>query len=98
MLTWRIGDVTVFEYDELDELVLFAEIDGEVGGLANSDDIGHAAGMLEPGNSAALLIWEDVWAAPLTEAVRKSGGVPLQGARIPHELIESALSELASAG
>ena len=33
------GSVVVFEYDELEELALFAEIDGEVGGLANSDDV-----------------------------------------------------------
>ncbi len=91
------GDVVVFEYDEHDDLALFAEIDGEAGGLANDDDIGHAASMIDPGNSAALLIWEDVWAAPLAEAMRKSGGIALQGARIPHELIETALSELASA-
>ncbi len=92
------GDVTVFEYDEHDGLALFAEIDGEVGGLANDDDIGYVAGMLEPGNSAALLIWEDLWAAPLAEAMRNSGGVALQGARIPHELIELALSEATAAG
>ena len=92
------GDVVVFEYDEHDDLAVFAEIDAEVGGLANDDDVSHAASMIEPGNSAALLIWEDVWAAPLAEAMRNSGGIPLQGARIPPELIETAMSDLASAG
>jgi hypothetical protein len=92
------GDVTIIEYDEHDQLFLFAEIDAEVGGLANQDDVAHAANMLEPGNSAALLIWEDTWAAPLTQAMRKSGGVALEGGRIPAELIETAMSELATAG
>ncbi|MGP0031904.1 MAG: DUF6325 family protein [Acidimicrobiales bacterium] len=92
------GDVTVFEYDEHDDLVLFAEIDAEVGGLANDEDIDRVGGLLEPGNSAALLIWEDLWAAPLAEAMRNSGGIALEGARIPHELIQSALSELDAAG
>ena len=49
---------------------------------------------LEPNSSAALLIWEDVWAAPFAAAVRNSGGVLLDGARIPHELIEPALAAL----
>jgi len=91
------GDVTVIEYDEHDQLFLFAEIDAEVGGLANEEDVAHAAGMLEPGNSAAVLIWEDTWAGPLTEAMRKSGGVALEGGRIPADLIETAMSDLASA-
>jgi hypothetical protein len=92
------GNVTIVEYDEHDQLFLFAEIDAEVGGLANEEDVAHAANMLEPGNSAAVLIWEDTWAAPLAEAMRKSGGVALEGGRIPAELIETAMSELATAG
>jgi hypothetical protein len=91
------GNVTIVEYDEHDQLFLFAEIDAEVGGLANEEDVAHAANMLEPGNSAAVLIWEDTWAAPLAEAMRKSGGVALEGGRIPAELIETAMSELATA-
>jgi hypothetical protein len=45
-----------------------------------------------------VLIWEDTWAAPLAEAMRNSGGVALEGGRIPAELIETAMSELAAAG
>jgi hypothetical protein len=92
------GDVTVIEYDEHDQLLLFAEIDAEVGGLANSEDIEHAGSMLEPGNSASVLVWEDTWAAPLAAAMRDSGGVALEGGRIPADLIEAAMSDLASAG
>jgi hypothetical protein len=92
------GNVAIVEYDEHDQLFLFAEIDAEVGGLANEEDIAHAANMLEPGNSAAVLIWEDTWAAPLAEAMRNSGGVALEGGRIPADLIETAMSELATAG
>jgi hypothetical protein len=92
------GSVTVVEYDEHDQLFLFAEIDAEVGGVANEEDVAHAAAMLEPGNSAAVLIWEDTWAGPLAEAMRNSGGVALEGGRIPAELIETAMSGLASAG
>lgn len=88
------GNVVSFEIDDLDALAGFADLDGEVGGLIGAEDIEFAAAQLEPNSSAALLIWEDVWAAPFAQAVRDSGGVLLQGARIPYELIEPALSSL----
>ena len=88
------GNVVSFEIDDLDALAGFADLEGEVGGLIGAEDIEFAAAQLEPNSSAALLIWEDVWAAPFAKAVRDSGGVLLQGARIPHELIEPALSSL----
>ena len=91
------GSVLSFEIDDLDALAGFADLDGEVGGLIGAEDIEFAAAQLEPNSSAALLIWEDRWAAPFAQAVRDSGGVVLQGARIPHELIEPALSALPSA-
>ncbi len=88
------GDVLAFEIDELDGAMGFGQLDGEVGGLISPEDIEFAASQLEPNSSAALLIWEDVWAAPFAAAVLESGGVLLQGARIPHELIEPALTAL----
>jgi hypothetical protein len=88
------GAVVSFEIDELDELAGFGAVDADIGGLISPEDIEFAAGQLEPNSSAALLIWEDVWATPFAEAVRRSGGVLLDGARIPHEMIESALDAL----
>jgi len=88
------GSVVSFEIDELDGLAGFGGLDADVGGLISPEDIEYAAGALEPNSSAALLIWEDVWAAPFAEAVRRSNGVLLEGARIPHELIAPVLSDL----
>jgi Family of unknown function (DUF6325) len=89
------GDVVAFEHDEHEALAAFSELDGEVGGLLTGEDIAHAAEALEPESSAALLIWEDTWAMPLVAALRESGGVLIEGARVPHDLIESAMGELA---
>ncbi len=88
------GNVLSLEIDDLDELAGFGNLDGEVGGLISPEDIEFAASELEPDSSAALLIWEDLWAAPFADAVRRSGGVLLDGARIPHALIEPALAAL----
>jgi hypothetical protein len=91
------GDVVAFEFDELDELGAFGELEGEVGGIIAPDDVAHAAASLEPNSSAALLIWEDLWASEFANAVRDSGGVLLEGGRIPHDLIEVAFADLPAA-
>ena len=91
------GDVLAFEIDELGDVEGFDQLQGEVGGLIGPEDIEFVAAALEPDSSAALLIWEDVWATPFASAVLESGGVLLQGARIPHDVITSALDALPSA-
>ncbi len=88
------GNTITLDYEDHAHLAPFGELDGEIGGLISPDDIEHAAAQLDPGTSAALLIWEDAWAAPLAAAVRDSGGVIVEGARIPHEIIQAAFAEI----
>ena len=91
------GDVNVLEFDELGNLVGFAEIDAEVGGLIGPDDLDFVASELDPGSAAAVLLIEDLWAAPLASALERSGGVLLEGARIPQDLLVAEITELATA-
>ncbi len=91
------GNASALDFEDHDDVALFHAIDGEVGGFISDEDIGYAAEALEPDSSAALLIWEDVWATPFVEAMRNSGGVLIEGSRIPHDLIEAAEAELAAA-
>ena len=88
------GEVGWFEFDQLDELAPFADLDGEVGGILAQEDIDYVAASLEPGSSVGLLLWEDLWAAPFAAAVRGSGGVLLEGGRIPHEIAQEALARV----
>jgi hypothetical protein len=88
------GEVAMFEFDQLDELAPFADLDGEVGGVLGEEDIAYVAASLEPGMSAALLVWEDRWAAPFADAIRESGGVLLEGGRIPYDLVQEALTSI----
>jgi hypothetical protein len=92
------GNVQAIEYEDHDDVALFNAIEGEVGGLISEEDIEYAATELAPNSSAALLLWEDVWATPFVEAMRNAGGVLIEGARIPHDLIEAAEDALAAAG
>ena len=84
------GTIVAIEVDEQDHLAVFEVLDADVGGIIGEEDIAHAAEAIEPGSSAALLIWEDLWATPLVTAIRSSGGVLIEGARIPAELVEAA--------
>jgi hypothetical protein len=91
------GNVSVLEYDAVEELAAFAGLEGEVGGIITDEDVAHAAVSLEPNSSAALVIWEDTWAAPFAQALRDANGVILEGGRVPHDTIEAAMDALATA-
>lgn len=91
------GVVEGIEFEDHHDVALFTALEGEVGGLISSEDIEYAAAELEPNSSAALLIWEDLWAGPFVEALRASGAVLIEGSRVPHDLIEAAEAELATA-
>jgi hypothetical protein len=86
------GEVMAFELTELDEDVRegLENLGAEVTGLFNEDDLMAAAEELEPNSSAALLVWEDVWAREVAQAMRDAGGEMLDFGRLPHEVVEAA--------
>lgn len=88
------GNVQVIEYEDLEEAGAFADVDGEAGGLFADDDARLIGEMLAPDSSAAVLVWEDRWAAPFAEAVRGAGGLVRAGQRIPHDEVVAALADL----
>jgi hypothetical protein len=59
--------------------------------LLSEDDVAAVAEALEPGSSAAVLVWENIWAAPFASAVRKSGGQLVASGRIPIQAILAAI-------
>lgn len=74
--------------EEVEELKVF---EGASSGLLSDDDTAAAAEALEAGTSAALLVYENRWAAPFAAAVRRSGGQLVAGGRIPVQAILAAL-------
>lgn len=65
--------------------------EGASSGLLDQDDIDAAAGAIEAGSSAALMIYENRWAAPLATALRRSGAQLVAGGRIPVQALLAAL-------
>jgi len=88
------GDVEVAEFSAIsdDEAELFVGLAPAGVDLIGEEDISLAGELLEPGDAAALLVWEDLWAAPFASAVRDAGGVLLAHERIPIDVLEQVLS------
>lgn len=85
------GDVAGLELADLGEVAELAVFEGASSGLLADEDVAAAAEVLEPGTSAALLVYENAWAAPFAAAVRRSGGQLVASGRIPVEDLEAAL-------
>ena len=85
------GSVFAIEIPDLDPD--FAAFAGATSGLLTSEDLAEAAEALEPGTSAAVLVWENRWAAPVAVALRRSGGQLVASGRIPVQAIIAALDE-----
>ena len=86
------GDAVAMEVTELDPDVQqgLENLGYEVNGLFNEDDLMDAADALEPNSSAALLVWENVWARKVTQAMRDAGGELLAFERLPHDVVQAA--------
>lgn len=86
------GEIVAFELTDLEPDVreAFEKAGVEVSGLFNEDDLMAAGEELEPNSSAALLIWENVWAREIAQRLRDAGGVLLDFERVPHEVVQAA--------
>ena len=87
------GDVAVVELQDLDaeQKAFWAGITDDPSGLLTEEDVDAIADALEPGDAAAMLIWEDVWAGPFAKAVRDADGELIMLERIPYDLVVAAL-------
>jgi hypothetical protein len=87
------GSVVGLELADIDgdgELDL-AVFEGVSSGLIGEDDIQEAGGVLQPDSSAGILVYENVWAAPLAREIRLSGGQLVASGRIPVQQVLAAL-------
>ncbi len=85
------GTVAAVELADLGDVAELALFEGVSSGLIGDEDVESAAAVLEPGTSAAMLVYENAWAAPFAAAVRRSGGQLVASGRIPVEDLIAAL-------
>ena len=85
------GTVEATELSDTGELGERQAIEAEPEELLAADDIDHLAAAMEPGSTAGVLIWENLWAAPFASAVRHSGGQLIASGRIPIQAIIASI-------
>ena len=72
----------------------FAGFDGAQSGLLGEDDLAEAAGAMEPGTLAALIIYENTWAIPFVNAMRRVGAELIASGRIPADEVIDTMGEI----
>jgi hypothetical protein len=87
------GSVEATELRDADgsEVGQLRALEADLAVLLAEDDIAEVGRALEPGSAAAVLVWENVWAAPFGSAVRRSGGQLVASGRIPAQAILAAV-------
>ncbi len=89
------GSFEAFEFDDIDDSELggIRTLESGLAQLLSEDDVASVAEALEPGSSAGLLVYENVWAAPFGSAVRRAGGQLVANGRIPVQALLAVIEE-----
>jgi uncharacterized membrane protein len=92
------GTLAILELDDMGDqrLAVFAPKESELKGSLTEDDARSLAGGLENNSSAAIMLFENVWATRFVEAVRNANGQLILNERVPRAVIEELIAELAA--
>jgi hypothetical protein len=94
------GTVLVTEFNDLGEaaLAVFDPLVAEISGMISHDDVAALSEALEPNSSAAIMLFENVWAAKFVQSLRNANAELILSQRIPREVIELAAEAALRAG
>ena len=87
------GELEIFEVSDLEdgELGELRTEEAELAMVLSEQDVLDIAETIEPGSTAAVLVWENLWAAPFGAAVRHAGGQLVASGRIPIQAVIAAI-------
>jgi hypothetical protein len=85
------GRVDATELADVGELGELQAIEAQLAELLAAEDVEHLAAAMEPGSTAGVLIWENLWAAPFASAARRAGGQLIANGRIPIQAIIASI-------
>jgi len=89
------GTVEVIEFEEAgasDEVAALANLIQDARDLVSAEDVDDLLASLEPGSSAAVLVFEHTWSVPLRDAIVGSGGVLVSDIHIPGLVVDEVLA------
>jgi hypothetical protein len=85
------GSIEASELSDVGELGPLQDLEAQLAELLAEDDVVHLAAAMEPGSTAGVLIWENLWAAKFASAARRSGGQLIANGRIPIQAIIASI-------
>jgi Family of unknown function (DUF6325) len=85
------GTVDAMELSDVEELGPLQTVEAQLAELLAAEDVEHLAAAMDPGSTAGVLIWENLWAAPFASAARRSGGQLIATGRIPIQAIIASI-------
>jgi hypothetical protein len=85
------GSVDALELDDLEDLGELQTLEAELAELLAEEDVENLAAAMDPGSTAGVIIYENLWAAPFASAARRSGGQLIADGRIPIQAILAAI-------
>ena len=85
------GTIDAMELSDIPELGELEKVEAQLAELLAAEDVEHLAAAMEPGSTAGVLIWENLWAAPFASAARRSGGQLIATGRIPIQAIIASI-------
>ena len=85
------GAIDATELSDIGELGELQAIEAQLAELLAAEDVEHLAAAMEPGSTAGVLIWENLWAAPFASAARRAGGQLIANGRIPIQAIIASI-------
>ena len=85
------GTVEPMEFSDVGELGELQAVEAQLAELLAEEDVVQLAAAMDPGSTAGVLIWENLWAAPFASAARRSGGQLIASGRIPIQAIIASI-------
>ena len=85
------GSIDAMELDDLENLGVLQTLEAELAELLAEEDVVNLAAAMDPGSTAGVIIYENLWAAPFASAARRAGGQLIANGRIPMQAIIAAI-------
>ena len=85
------GSIDAIELSDVEDLGELEQLEAELAELLAEDDVVHLAAAMDPGSTAGVVVYENLWAAPFAAAARRAGGQLIADGRIPIQAIIASI-------